>query len=107
MAGTVSPGIMMSVITNSYGNVVSSFFGAKFGKHVEELLVSPLPNWIIVSGYAVGGLVRGLMVGGVVTLVSLVFAHLPVRHPVLVIAAPDGSLADPNHGSPTLGRSTA
>jgi ABC-2 type transport system permease protein len=49
----LAPGlIMMSIITNSYGNVVSSFFGAKFGKHVEELLVSPLPNWIIVAGYA-------------------------------------------------------
>jgi ABC-2 type transport system permease protein len=66
----IAPGlIMMSVITNSYGNSVSSFFGAKFGKHVEELLVSPLPNWIIVAGYAIGGLVRGLMVGGVVTVV--------------------------------------
>ena len=54
---------MMSVITNSYGNVVSSFFGAKFGKHVEELLVSPLPNWIIVAGYTAGGLMRGLLVG--------------------------------------------
>ena len=54
---------MMSVITNSYGNVVSSFFGAKFGKHVEEMLVSPLPNWVIVSGYAAGGLLRGLLVG--------------------------------------------
>ena len=60
----IAPGlIMMSVITNSYGNVVSSFFGAKFGKHVEELLVSPLPNWMIVAGYVVGGLVRGLLVG--------------------------------------------
>ena len=84
----IAPGlIMMSVITNSYGNVVSSFFGAKFGKHVEELLVSPLPNWIIVLGYATGGLVRGLMVGGVVTLVSLLFAHLPVHHIGLVVAA--------------------
>ena len=46
----IAPGlIMMAVITNSYGNVVSSFFGAKFGKHVEELLVAPLPNWIIVA----------------------------------------------------------
>lgn len=84
----IAPGlIMMSVITNSYGNSVSSFFGAKFGKHIEELLVSPLPNWIIVSGYASGGLLRGLMVGGVVTVVSLIFAHLPVRHLGLVIAA--------------------
>jgi ABC-2 type transport system permease protein len=84
----IAPGlIMMSVITNSYANTVSSFFGAKFGKHVEELLVSPLPNWIIVAGYAAGGLLRGLMVGGVVTLVSLVFAHLPVHHLALIVAA--------------------
>jgi len=84
----IAPGlIMMSVITNSYGNVVASFFGAKFGKHVEELLVSPLPNWIIVAGYAAGGLLRGLMVGAVVTLVSLVFARLPVQHLAVLLAA--------------------
>ena len=60
----IAPGlIMMSVITNSYGNVVSSFFGAKFGRHLEELLVSPLPNWIILCGYVSGGLARGLTVG--------------------------------------------
>ncbi len=59
---------------DSYANVVSSFFGAKFGKHVEELLVSPLPNWIIVAGYTAGGLVRGCMVGMVVTAVSLVLS---------------------------------
>src|SRR6059058_1111292 len=63
----IAPGlIMMSVITNSYGNVVASFFGAKFGKHVEEMLVSPLPNWVIVAGYAAGGVVRGLLVGAAV-----------------------------------------
>ncbi len=84
----LAPGlIMMQVIQNSYGNVVSSFFGAKFGKHVEELLVSPLPNWIIVGGYAVGGLVRGIMVGLVVTVVALVFARLPVSHFAAIIAA--------------------
>src|SRR5882724_5196381 len=84
----IAPGlIMMSVITNSYGNVVASFFGAKFGKHVEELLVSPLPNWIIVAGYAAGGLLRGLLVGAVVTLVSLVFARLLVQHLVVLVAA--------------------
>src|SRR5258706_12607809 len=84
----IAPGLIrMSVITNSYGNVVASFFGAKFGKHVEELLVSPLPNWIIVAGYAAGGLLRGLMVGAVVTLVSLVFARLPVQHLAVLLAA--------------------
>jgi ABC-2 type transport system permease protein len=83
----IAPGlIMMSVITNSYGNVVSSFFGAKFGRHLEELLVSPLPNWIILCGYISGGLVRGLAVGCVVTLVSLVFAHLHVHHLGAILA---------------------
>jgi ABC-2 type transport system permease protein len=84
----IAPGlIMMSVITNSYANVVSSFFGAKFGKHLEELLVSPLPSWLIVAGYAMGGLVRGLLVGGAVTAVSLAFAHLTVHHIGIIIAA--------------------
>ena len=84
----IAPGlIMMSVITNSYGNVVSSFFGAKFGKHVEELLVAPLPNWVIVLGYVGGGLLRGLMVGAAVTIVSLVFTHLPMHHALVIVAA--------------------
>jgi ABC-2 type transport system permease protein len=78
---------MMSVITNSYGNVVASFFGAKFGKHVEELLVSPLPNWVIVAGYATGGVVRGLLVGTAVTVVSLLFTHLQVQHLAVIVAA--------------------
>jgi ABC-2 type transport system permease protein len=84
----IAPGlIMMSVITNSYGNVVASFFGAKFGKHIEELLVSPLPTWMIVAGYAAGGVLRGVMVGGVVTVVSLCFARLPAVHPAAIVAA--------------------
>ncbi len=84
----IAPGlIMMSVITNSYGNVVASFFGAKFGKHVEELLVSPLPNWVIVGGYAAGGILRGVLVGAAVTIVSLVFTHLQVHHLLVVLAA--------------------
>jgi ABC-2 type transport system permease protein len=84
----IAPGlIMMSVITNSYGNVVSSFFGAKFGKHVEEMLVSPLPNWIIVLGYMLGGVLRGLMVGVVVTVVALLFSHLHVHHFLIIATA--------------------
>ncbi|MFL6547905.1 MAG: ABC transporter permease [Povalibacter sp.] len=83
----IAPGlIMMSVITNSYGNVVSSFFGAKFGKHIEELLVSPLPNWLIVAGYTMGGVMRGLIVGGVVTIVTLIFTRLHI-YSVLVVAS--------------------
>ena len=84
----IAPGlIMMSVITNSYGNVVSSFFGAKFGRHLEELLVAPLPNWLIVLGYIAGGVVRGLLVGLLVTLIALFFTHLHVEHIVAVLAA--------------------
>jgi ABC-2 type transport system permease protein len=82
----IVPGlVIMSVITNSYGNMVSSFFGAKFGKHIEELLISPLPNWIILAGYVTGALLRGLMVGAVVLLVSLFFTHLQVAHVLVAI----------------------
>ncbi len=84
----IAPGlIMMSVITNSYGNVVSSFFGAKFGKHIEELLVAPLPNWLIVVGYMMGGIMRGLLVGAVVTIITLVFTHMHIHHIGVVISA--------------------
>ena len=84
----MAPGlIMMSVIQNSYGNVVSSFFGAKFGKHIEELLVSPLPNWLIVLGYISGGVIRGFLVGAVVTIVSLFFTRLGIAHPFAIVSA--------------------
>ena len=84
----IAPGlIMMAVITNSYGNVVSSFFGAKFGKHVEEMLVAPLPNWVIVLGYVGGGLLRGLLVGAAVTIVSLIFTKLHVHHALAIVGA--------------------
>ena len=84
----IAPGlIMMSVITNSYGNVVSSFFGAKFGKHIEELLVSPLPNWLIVLGYVAGGVVRGLVVGSVVTIITLIFTRLHIHNLFVVLTA--------------------
>ena len=81
----IVPGlVIMSVITNSYGNMVSSFFGAKFGKHIEELLISPLPNWIILAGYVTGALTRGMIVGGVVMVVSLFFTRIEVQHPVVM-----------------------
>jgi ABC-2 type transport system permease protein len=84
----MAPGIiMMNVIQTSYGNVVSSFFGAKFGKHIEELLVSPLPNWLIVLGYTMGGVLRGVLVGSVVTIISLFFTHLTIAHGLAIITA--------------------
>lgn len=77
----IVPGlIMMSVITNSYSNVVSSFYSSKFQHNVEELLVSPVPNWIILWGYVFGGVARGLIVGIMVTLLSLFFTDLQVHH---------------------------
>ena len=84
----IAPGlIMMAVITNSYANVVSSFFSAKFQRFLEEISVSPLPNWIIVAGYVGGGMLRGLMVGAVVTIVSLQFTPLQVHHLPAILAA--------------------
>ena len=83
----IAPGlIMMSVITNSYGNVVSSFFGAKFGRHVEEMLVSPMSNATIIMGHVAGGVVRGLMVGSLVTVIALSFTKLTVAHPFITIS---------------------
>ncbi len=77
----IVPGlIMMSVITNSYGNVVSSFFGSKFQRNIEELLVSPVSPHTILVGFVVGGVLRGLAVGLIVTLLSLFFTHLQVHH---------------------------
>lgn len=77
----IVPGlIMMSIITNSYANVVASFYGSKFQRNLDEMLVSPMPDYIIVLGFAVGGVVRGLCVGAVVTLVALCFVDLPVAH---------------------------
>lgn len=83
----VAPGlIMMSVITNAYGNVVSSFYGAKFGKSVEELLVSPVPNYIILTGFVMGGVARGLGVGAIVTVLALFFTKLQVHDIPVTIA---------------------
>ena len=77
----IVPGlIMMSVITNSYGNVVSSFFGSKFQRSIEELMVSPVSPHIILIGYVAGGVLRGLAVGLIVTLLSLFFTQLQVHH---------------------------
>jgi ABC-2 type transport system permease protein len=75
----IAPGlIMMAIITNSYSNTVSSFFSAKFQRNVEELLVSPTPDWVIVLGYVAGGMTRGLSVGFLVSIVSLFFIRLPL-----------------------------
>ncbi|MBS9405232.1 ABC transporter permease [Halomonas sp. TRM85114] len=82
----IVPGlIMMAVITNSYSNVASSFFSNKFQRSIEEMMVSPMPNWVILAGFVLGGMARGLGVGVIVTVVSLFFTRIEVAHPLLTV----------------------
>lgn len=77
----VVPGlIMMAIIQNSYANVVSSFFGTKFQRNIEEMLVSPVTEVVILLGYIVGGMARGLAVGAIVTVLALFFTDLTVHN---------------------------
>lgn len=83
----IVPGlIMMSVITNSYPNVVSSFYGCKFHHHIEEMLVSPLPNYLIVLGFMCGGIARGMAVGLAVSMVSMLFTTLPLHNITVIVS---------------------
>ena len=83
----IAPGIiMMAVITNSYSNVVSSFFGAKFQRHIEEILVSPVPNVLIVSGYVAGGVARGVIVAFVVMIVAFLFTDIHIHSYTITLA---------------------
>ena len=83
----IIPGlVMMAVITNSYGNTVASFFSSKFHGHIEEMLVSPVPNYIILLGFIGGGVARGLAVGAAVIIVVLFFTALPILHPLITIS---------------------
>lgn len=83
----IAPGIiMMAVITNSYTNVVSSFFGAKFQRHIEEILVSPTPNYAILLGYLAGGVSRGLLIGLIVTIIATAFADLAIHNLAVTVS---------------------
>jgi ABC-2 type transport system permease protein len=82
----IVPGlIMMTVITNSYSNVASSFFSAKWQRNIEEMLVAPVPSWVIVAGYVGGGMARGMLVGTIVTLVSLFFVDVQIHNIWVII----------------------
>lgn len=84
----IVPGlVMMSVIQNSYGNISSSFFGAKFSRHVEEMLVSPMPSWVILAGYVLGASLRGLMVGVIVLCIAMLFTTVRIPNPLVMISA--------------------
>lgn len=83
----IVPGlVMMSIMTNAYANTSASFFGAKFSKSIEEILVAPVPNYIILLGFAIGGTLRGLIVGIIVIILSLLFTHLHIQHLWIVIS---------------------
>lgn len=76
----IVPGlVLMGVITNTYANVVSSFYAGKFSRYIEELLVSPTPNWVILAGYVAGGAARGLIVGLAVMLVAMLFTKIEIH----------------------------
>jgi len=76
----IVPGvILMSVISHSYSNVVSSFYSTKFQHNIEELLVAPVPNWVILGGYVSGGIMRGMLVGVVVASISMLFADFVIK----------------------------
>ncbi len=84
----IVPGlIMMSVITSSYMNTVSNFYFAKFMRNIDEMLVSPMPDWLVIAGFISGGVMRGLIVGFFVLMVSLFFTHLAIHNIAVLIAA--------------------
>src|SRR3569832_2256779 len=83
----IAPGLIMkSVVQNSYGNITSSFFGAKFQRFVEEMLVSPMPSWTILTGYVAGAVLRGFMVGLIVLALSLFFTKIHLYHPIVTLS---------------------
>jgi ABC-2 type transport system permease protein len=84
----IMPGlVMMAVITSSYSNTVSTFFGAKMQHYIEELLVSPMPDWVIIAGFASGGVVRSLLVGLLVIIVALFFTHVAIFNILIILGA--------------------
>jgi ABC-2 type transport system permease protein len=83
----IIPGlVMMSIITNAYSNVSSSFFSLKFQHSIDEITISPLPHYVVLWGFVLGGVLRGLFVGIIVTLIALCFTSLHIAHPLLMLA---------------------
>jgi len=82
----IVPGlVMMSIINNAYGNITSSFFSSKFNRYVEELLASPMPAWVVLTGYVSGAVLRGLLVGIIVVGIALFFTSLRIAHPAVAV----------------------
>lgn len=84
----IAPGlVLMSVITNAYANVTSSFYGARFARNIDELLVSPMPNWLIILGFVAGGTLRGMTTGAITFLVASCYAGFHLQHPLEALLA--------------------
>jgi ABC-2 type transport system permease protein len=83
----IVPGIiLMAVINHSYANVVSSFFSAKFQRHIEEMLIAPMPSWVILAGYVTAGVARGIVIGSIVLAIAGLFTEIRIAHPGLALA---------------------
>lgn len=83
----ITPGlVLMSIMTNAYANTSSSFFLTKFNKSIEEMIVSPMPTFIILIGFMLGGTIRGILVGILVMMIALLFTHIPLQYPIVVIS---------------------
>jgi len=84
----IVPGlIMMQVITSSYMNTVSTFYFAKWTHTLDEMLVSPMPEWLIIAGFVSGGVLRGLIVGALVLATALFFTHLAIFNALILLSA--------------------
>lgn len=84
----VIPGlVMLAVVTNAFSNVAFTFFTSKFfSRNIDEILVSPTPPWVFIAGFISGGVVRGVIIGFLVLIVSLIFATPALAHPLVVLA---------------------
>ncbi len=84
----ITPGlIMLSLINNAYSNVSSSFFSTKYQRNVEELLAAPVPSYVIILGYAFGGMLRAFLVASIVTVVALSFIDIQIHNILVIISA--------------------
>ena len=82
----IIPGlVIMPIISNSYMNVVGSFYSSRFQKSHEEMMVSPVPDYIILLGYVSGGVIRAFVVGIAVFFVTTIFTDIPVYNMWLVV----------------------
>lgn len=80
-ADFIMPGLVMfAVVTNAYNNTTLAFFGARLQRHVEELLVAPMPAWLIVAGFVTASVLRGLLAGALVAALALPLTGIEVHH---------------------------